>query len=97
MDLKLDVWKSLSVCSIAIQQLIAIARALDVSAKLLVLDEPTSSLDEQEVRELFKVIRKLPVAKCHLFSVREAKRSEEKLIVAGDGVIFGFFPASAEG
>ena len=58
-DLKLDVWKSLSACSIAIQQLIAIARALDVSAKLLVLDEPTSSLDEQEVRELFKVIRKL--------------------------------------
>ena len=58
-DLKLDVWQSLSACSIAIQQLIAIARALDVSAKLLVLDEPTSSLDEQEVRELFKVIRKL--------------------------------------
>jgi galactofuranose transport system ATP-binding protein len=47
------------VCSIAIQQLIAIARALDVSAKLLVLDEPTSSLDEQEVKELFNVMRKL--------------------------------------
>ncbi len=58
-DLKLDVSKPLSVCSIAIQQLIAIARALDVSAKLLVLDEPTSSLDEQEVKELFKVLRKL--------------------------------------
>ena len=53
-DLKLDVSQPLSVCSIAIQQLIAIARALDVSAKLLVLDEPTSSLDEQEVKELFK-------------------------------------------
>ena len=58
-DLKLDVSQPLSACSIAIQQLIAIARALDVSAKLLVLDEPTSSLDEQEVKELFKVIRKL--------------------------------------
>ena len=58
-DLKLDVSQPLSVCSIAIQQLIAIARALDVSAKLLVLDEPTSSLDEQEVKELFKVLRKL--------------------------------------
>ena len=58
-DLKLDVSQPLSVCSIAIQQLIAIARALDVSAKLLVLDEPTSSLDEQEVKELFNVLRKL--------------------------------------
>src|ERR1051325_6314324 len=37
----------------------AIARALDVSAKLLILDEPTSSLDEKEVAELFNVLRKL--------------------------------------
>jgi monosaccharide-transporting ATPase len=58
-DLKLDTSQPLSGCSIAIQQLIAIARALDISAKLLVLDEPTSSLDEQEVKEFFKVIRKL--------------------------------------
>lgn len=59
LDLKLDVKQPLSACSIAIQQMVAIARALDVSAKLLILDEPTSSLDEKEVEELFKVIRKL--------------------------------------
>lgn len=58
-DLKLDVSRPLFGCSIAVQQLIAIARALDISAKLLVLDEPTSSLDEQEVKEFFSVIRKL--------------------------------------
>lgn len=58
-DLRLDVSQPLSACSIAVQQLIAIARALDISAKLLVLDEPTSSLDEQEVTEFFKVVRKL--------------------------------------
>jgi simple sugar transport system ATP-binding protein len=58
-DLKLDVSQNLSSYSIAVQQMIAIARALDVSAKLLVLDEPTSSLDEKEVTELFQVIRKL--------------------------------------
>src|SRR5437763_7162768 len=39
-DLKLDVHQRLSDCSIAIQQMVAIARALDVSAKLLILDEP---------------------------------------------------------
>ena len=58
-DFKMDVEQPVSSCSIAIQQMIAIARALDVSAKLLILDEPTSSLDEKEVEELFKVIRKL--------------------------------------
>jgi monosaccharide-transporting ATPase len=58
-DLKADVSQPLSACSIAVQQMVAIARALDISAKLLVLDEPTSSLDEKEVEELFKVIRKL--------------------------------------
>src|ERR1700674_1128852 len=45
-DLKIDVWQPLSSFSIAVQQLTAIARALDVSARLLILDEPTSSLDE---------------------------------------------------
>src|SRR6516162_632223 len=49
LDLKIDVKQQLSACSIAIQQMVAIARALDVSAKLLILDEPTSSLDENEV------------------------------------------------
>ena len=58
-DIKLDVTQPVSSYSIAVQQMIAIARALDISGKLLVLDEPTSSLDEKEVAELFKVIRKL--------------------------------------
>ncbi|MEW6159396.1 MAG: sugar ABC transporter ATP-binding protein [Verrucomicrobiota bacterium] len=55
----LDVTQPLASFSIAIQQLVAIARALDVSAKLLILDEPTSSLDEQEVAQLFQVLKKL--------------------------------------
>jgi galactofuranose transport system ATP-binding protein len=59
LDLKLDVWQELSSCSIAIQQMVAIARALDTSAKLLILDEPTSSLDAREVEELFSVMRRL--------------------------------------
>jgi simple sugar transport system ATP-binding protein len=58
-DVKVDVRRPLSSFSIAIQQLTAIARALDISAKLLILDEPTSSLDEKEVEELFAVLRKL--------------------------------------
>ena len=59
LNLKLDVTLTLSSYSIAIQQMVAIARAVDISAQLLILDEPTSSLDEKEVGQLFTVIRKL--------------------------------------
>ena len=46
-------------CSIAIQQMIAIARAVDMECKVLILDEPTSSLDEEEVEKLFALMKKL--------------------------------------
>ena len=44
---------------IAVQQLVAIARAVDVEARVLILDEPTSSLDADEVQKLFEVMRRL--------------------------------------
>lgn len=59
LNIVVDVTQILSSYSIAIQQMVAIARVLDISSKILVLDEPTSSLDESEVEQLFKVIRKL--------------------------------------
>jgi len=45
--------------SVAVQQMVAIARAISIEAKILVMDEPTSSLNEKEVKILFNVIRKL--------------------------------------
>ncbi|HUO09280.1 MAG TPA: sugar ABC transporter ATP-binding protein [Phycisphaerae bacterium] len=59
LGLSLDVSQPLRTCSIAIQQMIAIARAVDIQAKVLILDEPTSSLDEHEVKQLFAIMRKL--------------------------------------
>ncbi|GAB3933701.1 sugar ABC transporter ATP-binding protein [Kribbella albertanoniae] len=59
LDLDLDVTAPLSQYSLAIQQMVAIARALEVQARVLVLDEPTSSLDTGEVEQLFKVMRNL--------------------------------------
>ncbi|HLA44705.1 MAG TPA: sugar ABC transporter ATP-binding protein, partial [Aggregatilineales bacterium] len=55
----IDVTRDLSSYSIAIQQLVAIVRGVDLSAKVLILDEPTSSLDRDEVETLFSVIRSL--------------------------------------
>jgi galactofuranose transport system ATP-binding protein len=59
LNLVIDVTQVLSSYSIAIQQMVAIARVLDVSSKILILDEPTSSLDETEVERLFGLIRTL--------------------------------------
>lgn len=51
--------QQLTSCSIAVQQMVAIARAVDMECKVLILDEPTSSLDEQEVEKLFQLMRDL--------------------------------------
>ncbi len=59
LGLRLDVNARLDSCSMAIRQMVAIARALDVRARILILDEPTSSLDDQETAALFKVMRRL--------------------------------------
>ncbi len=51
--------QELSRCSLAVQQMVAIARAVDMQCKVLILDEPTSSLDDKEVAMLFKLMRDL--------------------------------------
>ncbi|MER5420216.1 sugar ABC transporter ATP-binding protein [Streptosporangium roseum] len=59
LELDIDVSAPLSAYSLAMQQMVAIARAVDISARVLILDEPTSSLDTGEVAQLFRVMRKL--------------------------------------
>ncbi len=59
LDIEIDVTQTLDTYSVAVQQMVAIARALDISSKVLILDEPTSSLDAHEVKKLFEVMRKL--------------------------------------
>ena len=59
LQIDVDVGKPLSHYPLAIQQMVAIARALNISSKVLILDEPTSSLDENEVQLLFSVLRGL--------------------------------------
>ncbi len=51
--------QQLATCSLAVQQMVAIARAVDMECKALILDEPTSSLDEKEVAMLFSLMRGL--------------------------------------
>ena len=59
LDIDVAPTKMLEECSIAIQQMIAIARAVGMECKVLILDEPTSSLDDDEVEKLFVLMRRL--------------------------------------
>jgi galactofuranose transport system ATP-binding protein len=56
---EIDVRQPLSAYTTAIQQMVAIARAVSFEAKLVIMDEPTSSLDDHEVAVLFDVVRQL--------------------------------------
>jgi galactofuranose transport system ATP-binding protein len=97
-DLKIDVSQPLSSYSIAVQQLVAIARALDISAKLLILDEPTSSLDEREVGELFNVIRKLRASGMGVVIVthflEQVYAISDRITVLRDGRLVGEYETS---
>lgn len=59
LDMNVDVAQNLEEYSLALQQMIAIARAVDMESKVLILDEPTSSLDDNEVEKLFKLMNRL--------------------------------------
>lgn len=59
LSIDVDVTIPIGHYSIALQQMVAIARAVDMQCKVLILDEPTSSLDEGEVKKLFTLMKNL--------------------------------------
>ncbi|MDR2184170.1 MAG: sugar ABC transporter ATP-binding protein [Treponema sp.] len=59
LNITIDVTRLLGSYSVAIKQMIAIARAVNMNSTVLILDEPTSSLDRPEVEQLFTTVRKL--------------------------------------
>jgi simple sugar transport system ATP-binding protein len=59
LEVDVDVRQSVGMYPVAIQQMVAISRALEISAKVVILDEPTSSLAVHETDKLFAVMRKL--------------------------------------
>jgi len=97
LGLDIDVSQEVSSYSVAIQQLVAIARALDVDAKLLVLDEPTSSLDEQETAELFTILRNLRGASMGIIFIThfidQVYAVSDRITILRDGRLVGQFDA----
>lgn len=85
--------QQLSSCSIAVQQMVAIARAVDMECKILILDEPTSSLDEQEVAKLFRLMRDLKAKGVGIIFVthflEQVYEVCDKITVLRDGKLVG--------
>lgn len=96
LDLDLDVSLPLNSYPVAIQQMVSIARALDISAKVLILDEPTSSLDTQEVNQLFKVMRKLKARGISIIFIThfldQVYQISDRITVLRDGKFIGVYP-----
>jgi simple sugar transport system ATP-binding protein len=99
LGIDIDVTEALASYSIAIQQLVAIGRALDISAQVLVLDEPTSSLDEGEVERLFNIMRQLKAEGLSIIFVThfldQVYAVSDKITVLRNGKLVGEFQAAA--
>jgi galactofuranose transport system ATP-binding protein len=97
-ELDIDVSAPLSSYSLAVQQMVAIARAVDVSVKVLVLDEPTSSLDTTEVAQLFRVIRRLKDAGVAILFVShfldQVYDIADRMTVLRNGRLIGEYPVA---
>jgi ABC-type sugar transport system ATPase subunit len=98
MGVNIDVRKPVNEYGTAIQQMTAIARSLSINAKLIVMDEPTSSLDGDEVKILFDVIRKLKEKQISVLFIShridEVFEITEKITILKDGELVGEYKTS---
>ena len=91
--------QQLSGCSLAVQQMIAIARAIDMDCKILILDEPTSSLDEDEVKKLFALMRELKARGVGIVFVThfldQVYEISDRITVLRNGELIGEYEAAS--
>ena len=91
--------QQLGSCSLAVQQMVAIARAVDTDCKVLILDEPTSSLDDNEVEMLFKLMRDLKARGVGIVFVthflEQVYEVSDQITVLRNGELVGQFDVEA--
>ena len=96
LGIDIDVTKELSSYGTAIQQMVAIARSMLIDAKLVVMDEATSSLDDDEVKVLFEIIRKLKAQGIAILFIShrlpEIFEIADTVTVLRDGHLVGEYP-----
>lgn len=90
--------QELASCSLAVQQMVAIARAVDMKCKVLILDEPTSSLDDKEVQMLFSLMRDLKARGVGIIFVThfldQVYEISDRITVLRNGELVGEYLAS---
>jgi simple sugar transport system ATP-binding protein len=101
LNLDIDVTQTLASYSVAVQQMVAIARGLSISAQVLILDEPTSSLDDEEVERLYVVLRQLRDQGMAILFVThfldQVYALCDRITVLRNGELVGEYPAAALG
>ncbi len=85
LEINVDPRTKMAKLSVSERQMVEIAKAVSYNAKILVLDEPTSSLAEQEVRHLFRIINKLRKKGCGMIYI--SHKMEEILEISDDVTI----------
>ena len=98
-DLDIDVERTLSSYPTAVQQMVSIARAVDTDARLLIMDEPTSSLDKHETEVLFGIMARLKAKGISLIFVthflEQVFRVSDRITVLRNGGRVGTFETAA--
>ena len=82
LDIKVDPGRVMSTMSVSDRQMVEIAKAVSYNSKVIVLDEPTSSLNEREVEHLFTIIEKLKSRGCGIIYI--SHKMEEILRISDD-------------
>ena len=85
LDIKVDPKKVMSDMPVSERQMVEIAKAVSYNSKIIVLDEPTSSLNEREVEHLFRIINKLRDGGCGIIYI--SHKMEEILRISDDVTI----------
>jgi len=89
----IDVTKAAEYYAVSIQQLIEICKAISLNAKVIVMDEPSSALNHNDVQQLFKIIEKLKANGCGIVYIthkmEEIERLADRITVLRDGKLVG--------
>jgi monosaccharide-transporting ATPase len=97
-DLKVEVDQPLGTMSAAVQQLVAIARAVQTEARLIIMDEPTSSLDSHETEVLLGIIGRLKARGLGIIFVThfldQVYQVSDRITVLRNGAHVGTYEAS---